>query len=148
MATFAFTATRKARFSVVSFLSLSCSLPLILIDSLHLTAHYDDDCQSNGAVSEWTLLIYLTGKEDGVVGASSRSSPLLREPPLTSLSPTGGETAFYPNPSRKGNGPAIVPELLAGRALLHRHGQLCSLHEGRLVEKGTKYVLRSDVMFR
>jgi hypothetical protein len=33
---------------------------------------------------------------------------------------------FYPTPSRKGNGPAIVPELKAGRALLHRHGQHCA----------------------
>ncbi|KAG0664749.1 hypothetical protein C6P46_000886, partial [Rhodotorula mucilaginosa] len=54
----------------------------------------------------------------------------------------GGETAFYPTPSRKGNGPAIVPELKAGRALLHRHGQHCALHEG-----GEKWVLRSDVVF-
>ncbi|GAA5955448.1 hypothetical protein JCM10213_000377 [Rhodosporidiobolus nylandii] len=91
--------------------------------------HYDDDFfdRSTGATSEWTLLIYLTGAEDGVVG---------------------GETVFYPNPSKKDNGPAILPELKAGRALLHRHGQVCSLHEGRLVEKGEKWVLRSDVMFR
>ncbi|GAA5899951.1 hypothetical protein JCM6882_007010 [Rhodosporidiobolus microsporus] len=89
--------------------------------------HYDDDCQINGATSEWTLLVYLTGKEDGVVG---------------------GETAFYPTPTRKDHGPAILPELKAGRALLHRHGQLCALHEGRVVEKGEKWVLRSDVMFR
>ncbi|GAA5832886.1 hypothetical protein JCM11251_000517 [Rhodosporidiobolus azoricus] len=90
-------------------------------------AHYDDDCRIGNATSEWTLLIYLTGKEDGVVG---------------------GETAFYPSPTRKDNGPAILPELKAGRALLHRHGQHCALHEGRLVEKGEKWVLRSDVMFR
>ncbi|GAA6001672.1 hypothetical protein JCM10207_002258 [Rhodosporidiobolus poonsookiae] len=91
--------------------------------------HYDDDFHDTktGMTSEWTLLIYLTGKEDGVVG---------------------GETAFYPTPTRKDHGPAIVPELKAGRALLHRHGQLCALHEGRTVEKGEKWVLRSDVMFR
>ncbi|POY71955.1 hypothetical protein BMF94_4964 [Rhodotorula taiwanensis] len=89
--------------------------------------HYDDDNIVDGlGMTEWTLLIYLTGREDGVVG---------------------GETAFYPTPSRKGNGPAIVPELRAGRALLHRHGQHCALHEGRLVEKGEKWVLRSDVVF-
>lgn len=35
----------------------------------------------------------------------------------------------------------------AGMALLHKHGQDCMIHEGRLVEKGVKWVLRSDVMF-
>ncbi|BGP21759.1 hypothetical protein JCM10295v2_000634 [Rhodotorula toruloides] len=90
--------------------------------------HYDDDIRdpASGWTSEWTLLIYLTGKEDGVVG---------------------GETTFYPALTRKDDGSAVVPELRAGRALLHRHGQLCSLHEGRPVEKGTKWVLRSDVLF-
>ena len=35
------------------------------------TAHYDDDFfdPETGATSEWTLLIYLSGKENGVVGA-------------------------------------------------------------------------------
>ncbi|GAA5870216.1 hypothetical protein JCM16303_001930 [Sporobolomyces ruberrimus] len=91
--------------------------------------HYDDDFYDSktGATSEWTLLVYLSGIETGV---------------------KGGETVFYPNPSRKGNGPSIVPELRAGRALLHRHGRMCSLHEGRVVEEGTKWVLRSDVMFK
>ncbi|GAA5842393.1 hypothetical protein JCM9279_005370 [Rhodotorula babjevae] len=90
--------------------------------------HYDDDVHDpkTGWTTEWTLLVYLTGKEDGVVG---------------------GETAFYPTPSRRGNGPAIVPELLSGRALLHRHGQHCALHEGRRVDQGVKWVLRSDVFF-
>ncbi|GAA5890237.1 hypothetical protein JCM8208_002747 [Rhodotorula glutinis] len=90
--------------------------------------HYDDDVHDpqTGWTTEWTLLVYLTGKEDGVVG---------------------GETAFYPTPSRRDNGPAVVPELVSGRALLHRHGQHCALHEGRRVEKGVKWVLRSDVFF-
>ncbi|BGP36920.1 hypothetical protein JCM10449v2_000822 [Rhodotorula kratochvilovae] len=90
--------------------------------------HYDDDVHDplTGWTTEWTLLVYLTGQEDGVVG---------------------GETAFYPTPSKRSNGPALVPELKAGRALLHRHGQHCALHEGRRVEKGVKWVLRSDVFF-
>ncbi|GAA6051302.1 hypothetical protein JCM3770_006801 [Rhodotorula araucariae] len=90
--------------------------------------HYDDDVHdpATGWTTEWTLLVYLTGAEDGVVG---------------------GETAFYPTPSKRGNGPALVPALKAGRALLHRHGQHCALHEGRRVDKGVKWVLRSDVFF-
>lgn len=94
-------------------------------------AHYDDDVRdpATGWTSEWTLLIYLTGVEDGVVG-TSLSSPLQTGSSLTFRARTGGETAFYPSPTRKDNGPAVVPELRAGRALLHRHGQLCALHEG------------------
>ncbi|KAG8770188.1 hypothetical protein FRC19_003636 [Serendipita sp. 401] len=78
--------------------------------------------------SEWTILIYLTGQEDGI---------------------TGGETVFYmdegigKNRTRR----EIVPPLTRGTALLHRHGKECLLHEGRLVERGTKYVLRSDLLF-
>lgn len=30
---------------------------------------------------------------------------------------------------------------------IERHGHECLLHEGAMVEKGVKYVLRSDVMF-
>ncbi|OJT14608.1 hypothetical protein TRAPUB_8854 [Trametes pubescens] len=58
--------------------------------------HYDDAVRDSetGAKSEWTLLIYLTGSQDGVEG-----------------------------------------------------GEDCMLHEGSPVTKGTKYVLRSDLMF-
>ncbi|KAF7295037.1 Fe2OG dioxygenase domain-containing protein [Mycena indigotica] len=85
--------------------------------------HYDDDCKDalTGDKSEWTLLIYLTGCEDGV---------------------EGGETVFYQGKQ------AVKPPLTRGTALLHRHGRECLLHEGSSVLKGTKYVLRSDIMFR
>ncbi len=37
--------------------------------SQHFNPHYDDSVHdTTGAVSEWTLLIYLTGVEDGVRG--------------------------------------------------------------------------------
>jgi len=78
-----------------------------------------------GAKSEWTLLIYLTGAEDGV---------------------EGGETLFYKEERGKPR-EVITPPLKRGTALLHRHGQECMLHEGSPVKKGTKYVLRSDLMF-
>ena len=40
---------------------------------------------------------------------------------------------------------AVEPQ--EGMALLHRHGDRCLLHEAMPVEKGVKYVLRSDVIF-
>ena len=64
----------------------------------------------------------------------------------------GGETVFYPetlpNASKKQKketqGPIVV-ELETGMALLHRHGKNCMLHEGRVVEEGEKWVIRSDL---
>ncbi|KAI0709426.1 hypothetical protein C8Q76DRAFT_770254 [Earliella scabrosa] len=90
-------------------------------------AHYDDSVRdpATGAKSEWTLLIYLTGAQDGV---------------------EGGETIFYKDQRGKPR-ESIVPPLTRGTALLHRHGQDCLLHEGSPVLKGNKYVLRSDLMF-
>lgn len=65
--------------------------------------HYDESTrdESTGLYSEWTLLIYLTGKEDGV---------------------EGGETVFYENHSTKNK--AIVAPLERGMGLFHRHGQV------------------------
>jgi len=34
-----------------------------------------------------------------------------------------------------------------GMALLHKHGDDCLLHEGKVVKAGIKYLLRSDVIF-
>ncbi|KAJ7105759.1 hypothetical protein C8R43DRAFT_1092112 [Mycena crocata] len=93
----------------------------------HFGPHYDDDCRDpvTGAKSEWTLLLYLTGYEDGV---------------------EGGETLFYQ--TGKGTSKNVIKApLTRGTALLHRHGRDCMLHEGSPVLKGVKYVLRSDVMF-
>ena len=72
----------------------------------------------------WTLLIYLTTCE-------------------------GGETAFYPEPTRKGQRPPdpIIVGLETGMALLHNHDD-CMLHEGREVLKGEKWVLRSDLVVK
>lgn len=98
--------------------------------SQHFGPHYDDSVADsyNGAKSEWTLLIYLTGIEDGV---------------------KGGETVFYTGHGGAGakeKGVVRAP-LVRGSALLHRHGHECLLHEGSRVEVGEKYILRSDVMF-
>jgi hypothetical protein len=89
--------------------------------------HYDSSTRDpiTGFNSYWTLLIYLSGKEDGV---------------------EGGETVFYKDGKTKGGEIAVGIE--RGLALLHRHGGSdCLLHEGRTVTKGTKWVLRSDLLF-
>ena len=91
--------------------------------------HYDESNKLHfgpdrlPAKTTWTLLIYLTTCE-------------------------GGETAFYPEPSKKGERtpvPVIVG-LETGMALLHKHGDDCLLHEGKEVRSGEKWVLRSDLV--
>lgn len=74
------------------------------------------------ARTTWTLLIYLT-------------------------TCSGGETVFYPDPTRTDPDPgpiSVAPE--TGMALLHRHGDHCMLHEGKEVISGEKWVLRSDLV--
>ncbi len=39
----------------------------------------------------------------------------------------------------------IVVHPEAGLALLHKHGRDCLLHEGRVVDDGEKWVIRSDL---
>ncbi|KAL2854356.1 hypothetical protein BJY01DRAFT_36781 [Aspergillus pseudoustus] len=60
---------------------------------------------------------------------------------------SGGETIFYPEPTRTCRNPepiSVAPEM--GMALLHRHGDRCLLHEGSEVTIGEKWVLRSDLV--
>ncbi|OAX43572.1 hypothetical protein K503DRAFT_853242 [Rhizopogon vinicolor AM-OR11-026] len=95
--------------------------------SQYFGPHYDDSVRDpeTGAKSEWTVLVYLTGIEDGV---------------------KGGETLFYKDERGKPRETLVAP-LTRGTVLLHRHGNECLLHEGSLVRDGTKYILRSDLMF-
>ncbi|PWY87866.1 hypothetical protein BO94DRAFT_534861, partial [Aspergillus sclerotioniger CBS 115572] len=93
--------------------------------------HYDDSNAitfpspgrpPRAARTTWTLLIYLTSCE-------------------------GGETVFYPEPTRTNRNPepvSVAP--VPGMALLHRHGDRCMLHEGKEVLQGEKWVLRSDLV--
>jgi hypothetical protein len=78
------------------------------------------------AKTTWTLLLYLTS-------------------PVTGCH--GGETVFFPDaPSRReAPPPPIVADLEVGKALLHRHGRDCMLHEGREVTEGEKWIIRSDL---
>ena len=78
----------------------------------------------------WTLLIYLTGTADGIVG---------------------GETVFYTEATKKKKSEEIVVTLEKGMAVLHRHGKECMLHEGKMVtdDGGVgKWILRSDLVVR
>lgn len=105
-----------------------------LLADTQFSAHYDDEYvdKQTEYKSEWTLLIYLTG-EDTLDPA---------------LAVKGGETSFYPNGvNKKGGGKSVDVAIKEGRAVLHRHGSDCMLHEGKVVREGVKWVLRSDVMF-
>jgi 2OG-Fe(II) oxygenase superfamily len=83
-----------------------------------------DGCytRGNGDSSKLTFMVYLN---DGFVG---------------------GETAFKLGRLGKTNGEETLRVFpVAGTALLFRHDVL---HTGAMVLQGTKYVMRSDVMFR
>jgi hypothetical protein len=92
--------------------------------------HYDESKklmfgdEKTPSRTTWTLLIYLSTCE-------------------------GGETAFYPEPSRKGEKTPdpIIVGLETGMALLHNHDD-CMLHEGKKVKSGEKWVLRSDIVVK
>lgn len=82
--------------------------------------HIDESNDLGGGLyTQYTLLIYLS-------------------------SCGGGETIFYGNRNRKLA--SVDPQ--PGLALLHKHGDFCLEHEAAVVSSGTKYVLRSDVVFR
>ena len=92
--------------------------------------HYDESnkvsfgAEKTPGKTTWTLLIYLTTCE-------------------------GGETAFYPEPTRKGEKTPdpIEVGMEVGMALLHNHDE-CMLHEGKEVKSGEKWVLRSDLVVK
>lgn len=100
----------------------------------HFACHYDDHSTDphfgpGWGRTEWTLLVYLSGEPDV----------------------QGGQTVFYKGHVRPKNGMqsenAIVVPLQKGAALLHRHGKVCMLHEALPPTRGTKWVLRSDLIF-
>ena len=103
--------------------------------------HYDDsnnvtltNSSAVQAKTTWTLLLYLTSPSTGCIG---------------------GETVFYPedylkkpkSSAQQAIAPIVV-SLETGMALLHRHGADCMLHEGKEVQKGEKWVIRSDLCVR
>ncbi|CAM9912972.1 unnamed protein product, partial [Ascophyllum nodosum] len=106
--------------------------------------HVDESVEDeNGRVSYWTVLIYLNGGEEGSVATGGRDTESGADEALEPL--RGGETVFY-----KGNYGGKIAASFApamGACLIHGHGQRCLLHEGAVVTSGTKYLLRTDVMY-
>ncbi|KAL7796484.1 hypothetical protein V8C37DRAFT_371853 [Trichoderma ceciliae] len=96
----------------------------------YFDCHYDDSNNLTlGSVSvktTWTLLLYLTSAAEGCIG---------------------GETVFYPH-NHKSAAEEIAVSLETGMLLLHKHGDDCLLHEGREVQEGEKWVLRTDLCVR
>lgn len=87
----------------------------------HVDVSNEETDGKMGSVTGATVLIYLSGDEDGLVG---------------------GETVFY-------DGKEVVrvkPE--RGKLLIHAHGDDCLEHEAKLVTAGIKYVMRSDIVYR
>jgi len=138
--------------------------------------HYDDDVHDpkTGWTTEWTLLVYLTGKEDGVVGASPLPLALLaslRDLALTlspslarrrrdGLLPDAVQARQRPcDRARAAVGTSTAASARAAlrlargvrpsftRSPLSFNPDDPSLARSRRVEKGVKWVLRSDVFF-
>ncbi|WIA33534.1 hypothetical protein OEZ86_006658 [Tetradesmus obliquus] len=136
--------------------------------------HIDDSVEvAPDQVTGYTLLIYLSGQLEAAAGAVSKGSSsssssqeaagsssstgkAKRKVPGAAASQpvqintsavqelVGGETVFYGARNRVVARVAPAP----GLALLHLHGEdRCLEHEGAEVARGTKYVLRSDVVF-
>lgn len=90
---------------------------------------------------------------DPVTGHHSRFTVLVYLNDASDSELEGGETIFYGNERDAIFGASeattevlrVAPE--TGAALVHGHGDRCLLHEGALVTRGAKYLLRSDVMY-
>jgi len=99
---------------------------------MRFDAHVDQSWKgaNPGEETEYTLLIYLNSAGEPVQGC---------EQPLI-----GGDTVFMA--TAKTELLRVTPK--AGMALLHAHGRRCLMHYAEEVERGIKYVLRADVLYR
>lgn len=106
-----------------TLMGLNPNLRMYRYDTGHrFGKHIDEACEVPGmGRTEYTLLVYLSD-------------------------PVGGETVFYDDRGRVIA--SVQPK--AGMALMHRHGDdYCLEHEAKAVlGSGSKYVLRSDVVYR
>ncbi|KAF9934484.1 hypothetical protein FBU30_001977 [Linnemannia zychae] len=139
-------------------------------------AHYDEsvdelDSDGNNVVSEYTVLIYLNGERDSdLIGGETVFYPKGKKPIPTSGSPAptrgakkgGAKGSVNANKTAErtgategensglsyvlpNGGVAVKPE--RGLLLVHKHGDECMLHEALIVQRGCKYVLRTDVVY-
>lgn len=113
-------------------------------------SHFDEESQGE---SKLTLLLYLNGNSNSVDcnydndDMNSRhiySDYGVDTEALNTLE--GGSTLFYKAHSAKDPFLTIVPKM--GAMLLHGHGHRCCTHEGAVVTRGTKYILRTDVIYK
>ncbi|ETW07471.1 hypothetical protein H310_01981 [Aphanomyces invadans] len=90
--------------------------------------------------SRYTLLVYLNDSADsGLVGGATRFYV------STSSSSRRPKKSKKREPATKESVLDVMPE--TGMVLMHGHGDHCLEHEGARVDRGEKYVLRTDVMF-
>ncbi|KAK1939938.1 hypothetical protein P3T76_008261 [Phytophthora citrophthora] len=85
---------------------------------------------------------------DRVTGYHSRFTVLVYLNDSVDSDLEGGNTIFYANEAGAKKQEVVLsvaPE--TGAALVHGHGDRCLLHEGALVTRGAKYLLRTDVMY-
>ncbi|KAG0268328.1 hypothetical protein BGZ95_002507 [Linnemannia exigua] len=137
----------------------------------------EKDDEGNDVVSEYTVLIYLNGERDSdLLGGETVFYPKGKKPiPTSGTIPTtrggakkgggggGAKASGNGNANATGTtgttgardsgpsyvlpngGVAVKPE--RGLLLVHKHGDECMLHEALIVQRGFKYVLRTDVVY-
>ena len=82
-------------------------------------------------------------KCEGRVGLGVRHAAVATRRSVVGLQ--GGETVFYKGKLGTKRLCTIVPR--AGVAVLHTHGDRCLLHAGAKVTCGTKFLLRTDIVY-
>ena len=86
---------------------------------------------SGTSSTEATMLLYLNSAGEAAGGGEAGLQ--------------GGETVFYKGKLGTKRLCAVVPH--AGVAMLHTHGDRCLLHAGAKVTCGTKFLLRTDIVY-
>lgn len=82
-------------------------------------------------------------KQKGAGGANSKTAQKPESSNASNNSKASNDgDLFYTLPN---GGIAVKPD--RGLLLVHRHGDECMLHEALLVNRGYKYVLRTDVVY-